>query len=169
MVRGLDDAALDDRLGEEPDRPAAIAFGRLRAGERDQVGLLLAVEDRLDRRSLPLLACQHGGETLGDELLAHAGDHADVGVERLADALVRPPFAALALIGFEQDAGLEEGLGRRLTLRDEVVELLALLARQPDDEFLVGHGPAPLSVATDRARISVREKSQRLTLREASH
>jgi len=35
-------------------------------------------------------------------------DHGDVGVERLADRLVRPALTRLALVGHEQDAGDDE-------------------------------------------------------------
>ena len=70
-VGRVDDLALDDVLGQEPDRPADKAptisrGGRLRAGQSDQLGLFRAVENRCDLRRFALLADQHRVEALLD-------------------------------------------------------------------------------------------------------
>jgi hypothetical protein len=57
--------------------------------------------------------------------LAYASHHADVGVERLANPLVRPAFASLGLIGRQPDARLQDGLRRRFSLADQIVEARA--------------------------------------------
>src|SRR5215510_3630072 len=142
-MRRRHDLPFDDCVSQEPNRPASKAGRRLAAGERDQLGLLLAIEDRRNRRRFALLAGQHRVEPLLHQLCPYALDHGDVGLECLADRLVRPALTSYALVGLEQDAGLQNGLGRRLAFRDQIVQSLSLVRVEPYQEFLVGHGLPP--------------------------
>jgi hypothetical protein len=91
----VDDLALDHVLRQQADGPARVAGRRLGAGERDQLGLRGAVEDRRGARHLALLAGEHGIEPLLHQFGAHVHHHGDVGVERLADLLIGPALAGL--------------------------------------------------------------------------
>src|SRR5215475_9085524 len=142
-MRRRHDLPFDDCVSQEPNRPASKAGRRLAAGERDQLGLLLAIEDRRNRRRFALLAGQHRVKPLLHQLCPDALDHGDVGVECLADRLVRPALTSYALVGLEQDAGLQNGLGRSLAFRDQIVQSLSLVRVEPHQEFLVGHGLPP--------------------------
>jgi len=139
-VRLFYNLALDDMLGQQPDGPVRVAFRRLRAGERNQMGLGGTVKDWRNRRFIPLLAGEHCIEPLVDERLSRARDHADIGIERLADFPVQPALASLALIGLQQNARLEYGFSCRLTFRNQPSKLRPLLDAQFHNEFLVGHG-----------------------------
>ena len=129
---------------------------RLGAGQRRQLGLGLAIENRRNRRRFALFARQHRIEPLGHQLLAHARHHGQIGVERLDDLRIQPARAALGLIRLQQDARLEDHLRRRLALGDQGVQPCALLSVEFDNEFLSCHDRSALSVEPDKARISVR-------------
>jgi len=145
-VGAPDDLAFDDVFGQQADRPTSPAGRGLRAGQRDELCLALAIEDGLNRRRLALLARKHRIEPLGHQLLAHAGHHRNVGVERAADLLIRPALAGFALIRFQQNARFENGLCLGLALRDHLTQSLALFATKLDDEFLVGHVAPPCRI-----------------------
>src|SRR5262245_28768831 len=123
-----------------------MAGWRFRAGQRDQLGLLFTIKDRFNRRRLALLAGEHRVEALGHKLLTYPGHHPYVGVERATDFFVRPPLAGFALVGLEQDAGLENDLCRGFTLADQLIQPFALFAAEPDDESLVGHVAPPCRI-----------------------
>jgi hypothetical protein len=74
-VRLRHDPARDDVLGQQTDGPERVPGRRLGTGERRQLRLGFAVEDRRNRRRLALLAREHRVEPLGRQLLARAHDH----------------------------------------------------------------------------------------------
>src|SRR6201984_730291 len=57
------------------ERPTSVARRRFRTGKRDQFGLALAIEDRLDRWCRALLASEHRVESVGDQPPKHTGYH----------------------------------------------------------------------------------------------
>ena len=153
-MRALDNLAFDDLVRQQADRPASAARRRLRAGQCDELRLALAIEDGLNRRRLTLLAHKHRIEPFGHELLTHASHHRDVGVERAADLFVGPALARFALIGLEQNAGLQNGLCLGFALRNQLTQPTALFAAELDDEFLVGHVAPPCRIfATDQESV----------------
>src|SRR5215211_7329255 len=93
-------------LGQKPQRPARLSVGWSRAGERDQVSFLGAIELALVEALATPIGAQRGGKTLFDKALAHALDSRDPGLERLGDARVWPGWPTVGRIGLEQDLSL---------------------------------------------------------------
>ena len=168
MRRGYD-LAFHNFVGKQTKRPAGVARRRLRAGQGNQLGLTLAIEDRLNRRRLTFLACKYGIEPFVDEFRTYARYHRNVGIERLAYFFIRPAYPLLRLVRLQQDTRLQNDLRRGPTLGNPCIQALALLATQLHNESLVRHDHCPLSVRPDMARISVRAKLQQLFLAGASH
>jgi hypothetical protein len=91
------------------------------AGQRDQAGLLLTVE-LAAVFALGWLGVQRGVQPGGGVVLAHPGHGGGGDLQRLGDHLVGPARAGLALVGFEQDAGMGQGTGRTGVLADQGVK-----------------------------------------------
>jgi len=89
MRRGYD-LAFHNFVGKQSKRPAGVAGRRLRAGQGNQLGLTLAIEDRLNRRRLAFLACKYRIQPFVDEFRTYARHHCNVGIERLAYFFIRP-------------------------------------------------------------------------------
>ena len=115
-MRVIDDVHLDDLVRQQTDRPAGISRWRRPAGQRNQLGLGFAIENRLDRWPRALLAGQHCGEPFIHQLGTRPGNHDDVGLQRLADAFIGPALAIRTLIGLQQNARFQDRLGQRLSL-----------------------------------------------------
>jgi hypothetical protein len=63
-----------------------------------------------------------------------------VGLQRLANAAVRPTFAMRCAIGLEQNTRLQDDVRRRLALRNITLQALTFLNSQFDNISLVHHG-----------------------------
>ena len=116
---------LDQPVGQQPQRPALAALGRGAARQRDQVGLLLAVE-LAAVLAFGCLAVHGGLQPFGGVLLAHPGHRGVVDLQRGGDRPVGPARPGLALVGLEQDAGVGQGAGRGAPLADQSAEPGAL-------------------------------------------
>ena len=150
-------------------RPARVAGRRLGAGEGDQLGLRGAVEDRRDRRRLALLAGRAPRRAPPLTSLARTRVTMEMLVSSASQILSSvQPSPASACVGLEQDARLQDGLRRRLALRDQRVEPRPLIRGSSTTNFLLATN-APLSVVADKARISVRRRMQQLDLSGADH
>ena len=66
-MHGLDDFKLNHLFRQKPQRPFAASFRWFGAGQGGQLGLLFAVENRLDRGCLAPLAAERRLETLLDQ------------------------------------------------------------------------------------------------------
>src|SRR6516164_8874709 len=89
MRRGYD-LSFHNFVGKQSKRPAGVAGRRLRAGQGNQLGLTLAIEDRLNRRRLAFLACKYRIQPFVDEFRTYPRYHRNVGIERLAYFFIRP-------------------------------------------------------------------------------
>ena len=98
MRRGYD-LAFHNFVGKQSKRPAGAAGRRLRAGQGNQLGLTLAIEDRLNRWQLAFLACKYRIQPFVDEFRTYPRYHRNVGIERLAYFFIRPACPLLGLIG----------------------------------------------------------------------
>ena len=128
----------------------------LRAGQLNQTGLRLAVEDRRDRRSLTWLALQRGVKAILHQQLARATDRREAGLQRFDDAFVAPAIARIRNIGLEQNPRLEKLAGGPFALADHRLQRFALFGAQPH-HVLLDPSPRhdrPLANQTDGARES---------------
>src|SRR6516165_10291496 len=148
MRRGYD-LAFHNFVGKQSKCPAGVAGRRLRAGQGNQLGLTLAIEDRLNRRRLAFLACKYRIQPFVDEFRTYPRYHRNVGIERLAYFFIRPACPLLGLIRFQQDTRLQNDLRRGPTLGNLCLQALALLTAQLYNESLVRHDHCPLSVRPD--------------------
>ncbi|MDQ3539481.1 MAG: hypothetical protein M3440_02235, partial [Chloroflexota bacterium] len=96
---------------QEPQGPAGLPIGGGRAGQRDQVRFLAAVQGP-DIDAVGPLGRQGGGQSLGDELAPDALDGARMDIEGGGDGGVRPARTVLAVVGREQDQGARQHPGR---------------------------------------------------------
>ena len=127
----LDGIEPDQLPGQQARRPARAALGRGGAGERDQVRLLRPVERPLVDPVGPL-ARQRRRQPLGREPPPGAQDGARGDVQRPGDGGVRPPRAAFAGVGLEQDAGAGQQPRRGGARADQGPEVGALLLARRD-------------------------------------
>src|SRR5215470_14733402 len=74
-MRGGYDLAFHNFVGKQSKCPAGVAGRRLRAGQGNQLGLTLAIEDRLNRRRLAFLACKYRIQPFVDEFRTYARHH----------------------------------------------------------------------------------------------
>jgi len=138
LVRdALDDLLLDKPVGQKPQGPARAALGRLAAADRDELCLLLAVQNALARRPTSFLAVDGRLKPLLDAALADVLRTAAADLQRLGDSLVGPRRAAIACVGLEEHSRAGQFARRGLSLRDQLREFVALLIAQPYDVPLV--------------------------------
>src|SRR4029453_7567118 len=104
--------------------------------ERDQLGLLLAVEYERHGRRLALLAAQNRCEALFHQLPADPIDHGRAGIQRRDDLVVTPPFAVIRNVGLQQNADLQQPPCRAFALPDQRLKLSALFGAQPHNVLL---------------------------------
>jgi hypothetical protein len=128
-----DQVELDQPVGQQAQRPALPALGRVRAGQRDQVHLDVAVH--LAGRARRRLRLQGGVQALLDEALPHALDGAHAEAEGLGDLGVG---LAGGLVGVEQHVGVGQGAGGGLALSQELLQVIAFLRGQGYDVLLHG-------------------------------
>jgi hypothetical protein len=126
-----------------------VSGWRFGAGERDQPGLLLAIEDAGDGRPLALFALQYRVETLFDQPLPRSVDRRKAGVEGRHDTFISPTLASLGNIRFEEDPGFQDLTGGMRAFVDDRLKYLAFFRAQPDDVLLaldLSHDPIPGNV-----------------------
>ena len=135
---------LDHVLGQKPQRPARLSVGWSRAGERDQVSFLGAIELALVDALATPIGAQRGGKTLFDKALAHALHGRDPCRERLSDARVWPGWPTVGLIGLEQDLGVLDLANIGFAARQQPLKLVAFGTGEGHPVLLV-HGRPPVS------------------------
>lgn len=153
----FDMAEFDQSIRQEPECPAASTRWRASAGQGDEVGLLVAIEQ--PRTARYGTANEDAIETPFDERATDPMDCNRSEVQSGADLLVRPRRAKGTAIRFEQDARPGQLARRRLAFGDERFQLAAFLDRQTHDEFLV-HDRTPSQNPGETARIG--QKSEEL-------
>jgi hypothetical protein len=153
----FDMAEFDQSIRQEPECPTAPTRWRASAGQGDEVGLLVAIEQ--PRTARYGTANEDAIETPFDERATDPMDCNRSEVQSGADLLVRPRRAKGTAIRFEQDARPGQLARRRLAFGDERFQLAAFLDRQTHDEFLV-HDRTPSQNPGETARIG--QKSEEL-------
>src|SRR5215208_2580338 len=131
---------LNETLGQKTHAPALFALGRLRAGQSDQMGLLLCIElggfgglgPAVDQCRL---------QPLPGEPLAHPSDRRAAYLQSIGDLGVGPGGgfvgSIFALVGLEQDARMGQLARRGVATSDQAFQLAAILPGQ-------AHGVVPL-------------------------
>jgi hypothetical protein len=146
MRERVDIGQLDHALGQQAQGPARIILGRSRAGQRNQVCLLRAIELTLvDPLSTPVGA-DRGGQPLLDKALTHAFHGCRPGLNGFGDARVAPGRPTVGLIRLEQDLGVLDLANVCLAAGQQPFKLLAL-GRDERHPVLLGHGRPPCSAS----------------------
>src|SRR5215204_2961360 len=130
---------LHETLGQKTYAPALFALGRLRAGQSDQMGLLLSIE-LLRFGGLGSAVDQCRLQPLPGEPLAHPSDRRAAYLQSIGDLGVRPGGfvgSIFALVGLEQDARMGQLARRGVAASDQAFQLAAILSGQ-------AHGVVPL-------------------------
>src|SRR4051794_17791225 len=138
----VDVGQFDHALRQQAQRPAGAFVGRRRAGQRDQVRLLRAVELALVEARSRAVGSQGRLQALLDKALTQALDGGDTRVKGVRDARVRPAGPAFGLIRLEQHLGVLETAHIRLAPGQQTVKLLTLLSGERH-AILLGHGWPP--------------------------
>jgi hypothetical protein len=127
---GVEAFEFDDLVGQQPQGPAVAARRRRAARKSDQSGRDCAIDlvrarflgpPRVERRLQPLL----------DEAPSHPLDGRPADRDFVRNGLVRKP-----LVGFEQDARVDQPSGGPLALGDQCLQQLAFGIGESDDVFL---------------------------------
>jgi hypothetical protein len=163
----LDDAQFHDLFLQETEGPLRVSAWRFGAGERDQPGLFLAIEDAGDGWPLALLALEYRVETLFDQPLPRSVDRREAGTEGRHDTFVPPTLASLGNIGSEQDLGLQDLTGGMRAFVDDRLRCLTFFCAQPDDVFPaldLSHDPIPGNVG-----YPARESQMPVEFNDAGH
>src|SRR5215211_6817741 len=130
---------LNETLGQKTHAPLLFALGRLRAGQSDQMGLLLSIEllwfgglgPAVDQRCL---------QALPGEPLAHPSDRRAAYLQGIGDLGVGPGSlvgSIFALVGLEQDVRMGQLARRGVATSDQAFQAAAILPGQ-------AHGVVPL-------------------------
>ena len=98
VARMINDVQFDDFAFQQAQRPFPAAFGRLRAGQGDEPGLFLAVEDTRNGRRRALLAVQHRVHALR-KLLSNTGAHHRICAQGFRNFWIVPLRPQRAFIG----------------------------------------------------------------------
>jgi hypothetical protein len=146
----------DHAPGQQAQCPAPAPCRRGRTGERDEVGLLRAVELALVDALAAPVRVQRCREALFDKALADTLHGRDADIECLGDARVRPRGSAFGLIGLEQNLGVLEPAHVSLAVCQQAPEFVALGWSERHPVHLV-HGQSPVSAC------SVRDRNAQLT------
>src|SRR5215207_2398456 len=124
---------LNETLGQKTHAPALFALGRLRAGQSDQMGLLLCIElggfgglgPAVDQCRL---------QPLPGEPLAHPSDRRAAYLQSIGDLGVGPGGgfvgSIFALVGLEQDARMGQLARRGVATSDQAFQAAAILPGQ---------------------------------------
>jgi len=123
-----------DFVLQQPEAPFRVSRRRYRAGEGDEFGLLLAVENTRFG-GFRRFAGQCRFQAFFYQLFSGATDRRHVGVERRSDLAVAPTLSGFGDVGFEQDTGAGQLLGRALSGADELAQVCAFFGAEPDDVF----------------------------------
>jgi hypothetical protein len=118
----------------------AAALGRITAGQFDQPLLDLPLD--LDLVGPRWLSSAQQGEVqpLGDQLLADTGDGPQAGAQSRDDLLVGV-FLPAGVVGQQEDAGVDQLAGRRLTAGNHLFQRRPFVLRQGHPIFVHGRGP----------------------------
>src|SRR5215207_611060 len=131
---------LHETLGQKTHAPALFALRRLRAGQSDQMGLLLSIE-LLRFGGLGSAVDQCRFQPLPGEPLAYPSDRRAAYLQSMGDLGVGPGGgfvgSIFALVGLEQDARMGQLARRSETTSDQAFQLAAILPGQ-------AHGVVPL-------------------------
>src|SRR5215218_1480804 len=131
---------LNETLGQKTHAPALFAFGRLRAGQSDQMGLLLSIE-LVGFGGLGPAVDQCRLQPLPGEPLAHPSDRRAAYLQSIGDLGGGPGVgfvgSIFALVGLEQDARMGQLARRGVATSDQAFQLAAILPGQ-------AHGVVPL-------------------------
>jgi hypothetical protein len=133
---------LDHPPCQQAQAPPTVAVRRRRAGQGDQVGLLLAVQLPAVGPPAAAVRAERRRQALLDEPPAQTLHGGEADVEGLDDPLVRPARPSLGLVRLEQDLGVLELAHVRLAAREQPPQPLALLAGQRHPVPL--HRPSPV-------------------------
>src|SRR5262249_728828 len=110
----------------------------LRAGQGDQACFRPAIQRALPAGSVLLLAVQRRPQALLDEALADSFHGADIDLQRFGNAGIGPSRAFEPGIRFEQDAGMDDLLGRGLFGGDQALQGVTFLSGERD--YVLFHG-----------------------------
>ncbi len=125
-------------VGQHLQRPVAPSQWRFGAGQCDQACLTSTVESRLAAGLVLLLANKSSFQSLFDEPLANPLDGGDIDLDGFSDAFVGPARSIGCSIGLEEDAGVSQFQGCRLTGGDQIVQRLAFGGGERDLVLLDG-------------------------------
>lgn len=136
----LHDLQRHHAVGQQLQRPTRPAFGLGTAGDGDQLGFLLAVEDLLNAGTdlLPTPKCRI--QPLFDESLTKVFDRTHAGVERPRRVHVAHPRTPLRVVDCKQDVGVTDAIRRRLPDTGQLLQPFPFLGFQPND-ILLHHDP----------------------------
>jgi hypothetical protein len=137
----VDDLQFHQPLGQQPQQPAGVAVGGLRAGQGGQPRLLLAVELGRHRGRDAGLAFQERQRASFDGLLAPRLQAARRETVCLGDALVSPGRTVGPLVGVEQGLRPLHLPPGDPPLADEAVQFRTLLGRQLQHVLLCQDDP----------------------------
>jgi hypothetical protein len=135
MGSGRYNLQLDHCIGQQPQCPSGMAWRRCRTAQGHEVGLRLAVEERLVRGAFLLFAGEGSLQALFHKAFSNAGNGAGVHGERAGNGRI-PPGGSVG-IRFEEHVDMLNLGGRRFALVYQGLELLAFLFGQTDEVFLV--------------------------------
>src|SRR4029453_5853945 len=150
---------LNETFGQQTHAPALLPFRRLRAGQSDQMRLLLSIE-LLRFGSLGPAMDQRRLQPLHGEPLAHPSDRRAADLQGIGDLGVGPGLgeSIFALVGFEKDARMGQPARRGVAASDQAFQPAAILPGQAHGVVsLPGHRDAsscslPRSHPDERAR-----------------
>jgi hypothetical protein len=113
-------------------------LGRVRASQGDEASLGVAIQLPFPAGPVLPLAYQGGVQALLDEPFPDPLDRADVDLDRLGNAGVRPSRAVGGGIGLEQDTGVGQFQGRSLVGGDQVLQGVTFIRGERD--LVLFHG-----------------------------
>jgi len=120
---------LHQSVRQQLERPTAAAFGHLRARQRDQPGLAVAVERALVHATAGA-AVQGRLEAVLDKLLPHPLDRRPTDHDRGGDLLITQRRPTVADVGLQQNPCPHQLLRRRFARRNQAGQFLPFLVHQ---------------------------------------
>src|SRR3954447_19739547 len=144
------DLQLHHPFGQEPQRPALLALGRPRAGQRHQLGLLRTVQlARVNAWARP--GPQRRLQPLLNKALPHPPNRAHADPYRFGNLRIRPVRSAFGRVRLQQHPRMRQLARVRLAARDHATQHLTLLRRQRHPVPLHHRRlPPPCHTAEDR-------------------
>ncbi len=126
----LHDLQRHDPLGQQFQRPAHTPLGLRATGNRDQLGLILAVEHPFDAGTNLLLALQRRVEPLFDEPFPQRLDRSHRYAERFGDLGVLQLRPRLRFIHSQQNVCVTNPVGRGFADPHQFLQLPTFLGLQ---------------------------------------